>query len=317
MAADRCDPYQVLRLICDEQPLIKVLCKIDRERGDLLRSIVDVWSEKLDQGLGVPKSPGDLSPGNIVLVRQNKEYQRAKILHTDHKTFARQANVHLIDIGEAAVVSTNDIRMLNCVEHLSSFTLTPLVEEYVLNSVIMSKPWNSDERMLAETALKWSPEIRSVGFSNGRKIIDINISFDNHRANLGLYLKNVRLAELISWEQLQTVINERSSRSDTSFQYPVLPNFNSPPTQPPFPFPVQTPILPSMPYANINLGPPPGMIPFTRFRGPKPPSPVPSIQQTPSSIGIDTLPVGATYEVYVSHVQDGMNSFTVQLKVCS
>lgn len=307
-----------LTYINAEETLIKVYGVADGGRYKLVEDILSAFSEKLHQGLGIPRSLNDLMPGKIVLVylATAGQYRRAQIICADNSTFARQIYVKLIDIGRSILVDVNDIRCMDEINHLiQSVPDTPLAVEYILFGCIRSRPWTNEDLEFANRITCIQTESVPVALICKQPVINILLPEKNGLpVPLAKCLADRGCVALVQAEQQKTIIQSKYDvklPSSTQFLIPppgfsaTAPNMQTPS----FPYSQSQPVSAPL-YQPFNV---PVNVPhYPRLRLNRPVVSQPAVQQ---QYILDTLPVGSTHEVYVPHVIDGMQNFIVQLKV--
>lgn len=301
---------QQLTHINTDGVLVKIWGITNKEEMRLTRDIIDVYSKRLQEGLGLLRSRSELIPGKIVLAMYNNQYHRAEVMQSSG---TRKVVVNLIDLGVCTSVDFSEIRLADGI--FATISRDGLAEEFILQGAIVTKRWTAEELISVNSCLAHCTQAVFTGIVCDKKLISVAINVNRTLLSFSTFLRNSGLVELVSDEQLTTLIQTKYGREVPTNQYHVPP-----PTIPPsLPIPHQTQVRPNLPAAfsnDVTAVPPaaaPNVAPYHRIRTPRPP-PTQSTTQV-QAYTYPTLPVGSTHEVYVSHVIDGMNAFTIQLKV--
>lgn len=310
-----------LTCISADDALIKVYGVVDNERYQFIENILNAYSEKLHNGLGLPQSNNDLMPGKTVLAycAVSGQYRRALIICSDTSTGVRKLLVKLIDTGASVIVEIGEIRCIESISHFAQVPDTPLAVEYILFGCIRSRPWSQEDIEFANRITVLHTEVTLVGYVCNIPIINITLADKKNRVTFTKCLADKGCVALVQAEQQKAVILNKYEVKVNSNQFQVPPpGFSTSPTMsapssamsvPSFPYPQSQPTVATTPtYQPYNTT----SVHCPRLRMPKPVAPQPSV---PQQYILDTLPVGSTHEVYVSHVIDGMQNFTVQIKV--
>ncbi len=316
-------PFQLTH-VNTEDALIKIWGLVDRERHAFIQNIIEIHNERLCRGYGMPSSHHDLVPGKSVLVAHGSRFKRAQIIRTDPTSSSKKIIVRLLDVGSVVNVDLCDIRDVSEVVHLKGMDDSPLAEDFILYGAVRKNPWNPDHSEWANRILLFNSEITLVDVVAGKGLLNV-FMHDTKLSGVpytSLLLKR-GLIELISLEQQKTIIMAKYGMqipNNFSVPPPGIPDAINIPRQP-YSYPMSNSSTPSPPGFTNPVLPPPGFnMNYTRTRSPRniPQQQLPPATQIlPRQFAVETLKPDTTHEVYVSYVIDGMQSFTVQLKVSS
>lgn len=309
-------PQQLTHINTDSF-FVKVWGIVEKDKVDFVRDMIEVYTPKLAEGFGQLRSLQELIPGKVVLAFYNTQFQRAEIVQLDGNQ-TRKVFVNFIDLGIVTSVDVNEIRLADNI--FGSVPRSGLAEDFILHGVVARKQWTSQEVESVNLCLRHCTEISLTGIVGDKKIIQVVMSTNaQSRINLSTFLIESGLAEAVSDDNLTNLLRSKYGKTNV----PAANQFNVPPPSIPnvpipssFAIPGQNQIrgpslAPVYPNDTSQTTIPPT---YQRIRVPKPVQTVQSVGQVQSYV-YPTLQVDSTHDVVVSHVIDGMNAFTVQLKV--
>lgn len=304
-----------------EGPLIKLFAQVDNN-ASALEKLFYKMSTILEGDCAKPQLISDLQLGLICCAKfEDGKYYRAKIFNLDRLN-ENCVKVFFIDYGNRADVFVRDIRLISKLsilitnEKVKKILEYPnLALEFILGGVIANSEFDENILEFLRQHLNNSDMTCSISELGDKRVITKII-----KAHIDPIICLVDSNKAI---QVSIDIFKKFVQGNPQFPN----NFNFPP-------PTAVDMTKQPPLTRIpNLTQPPPMrmatdmyqhtnqpvlsrvmnvpaIPGTLIRRPELPPPSKSLQFT-----TEMLPVGVTHAVYVSHVDDGPHSFTVQIQV--
>ncbi|CAG2061410.1 unnamed protein product [Timema podura] len=297
-----------------EGQLLKLWCQLNRSSVELVERLISKFSPDFDKGFAIPHE-STLSIGQVCCARYHDGvYYRARITSLSD-LMKTQVSVLFIDYGNSEVVFVDDIRVLDSgvVQPLDS--LPGQATEFYLAGVIPAiGDWNDESLQIIRQTICYA-ELQGVVLSQcGNKKL-LNLLYQNQ--DFSRILIDSNIAAPIALQAQQAIIQ-------ALFTTPSFPSFNVPPpalssTNRNIPsirvtgqnvFPEVRSVLPPPNYRTVN---PTNFPPPVRMN-----NPVPLPQHSGKSIfSSPLLDINSQHNVYVSHIEDGPSSFTVQLELNS
>lgn len=263
--------------------LLRISLQKDHKLGTFVENYLAENIKDLKSPRFVPKKD-DLIPGMIGIGRyDDDQYYRIKVL--DRPPQGNVVNVLFIDYGNHAVLPLSDIRLLRYELNKALLNIPPLAITCFLEKVSVNKPWNEEEfNTLKKLVLYEERQCIMRHLPNRVKVV--NIYFHNANKRLTEIILENDMGTPVTDAELMANVKKLSSRAafeDRQVQQPTNPLEQF--TQ-------------RLSYSNENYIP----------------ERILTREVTYNFSSSHMLPVDSSYNAYISHMEDGPYSFSLQLK---
>ncbi|XP_063237654.1 tudor domain-containing 6-like isoform X2 [Bacillus rossius redtenbacheri] len=268
-------------------PLLKLWVQQDRQSVVLIEQYISILRQHFDSGKGVPH-PSALTPGKVCCARYSDgEYYRAKIMDLSNMMEGK-VTLHFIDYGNSETVNASEIRLLEVFNANPLNGLPEQAEDFYLAGVVPSAGvWDDDVIKFIKNKISYVDMKGTVVARFGNRKM-LKLLFQNE--DFSSFLISQDICHPVMLQAQQSLAAQRH-------QVPLFAGFTVPP-----PMVQQSPY--SMTYSKVTPSP------ISQL----PPPPV--VQHRAASLIFTSplLDINSQHEVYVSYVEDGPISFSIQLK---
>jgi hypothetical protein len=280
----------------NDGPLLKLWAQLDRTQATTVERLILQLRDQFERGLGIPSA---VDVGQLCCARYNDGvYYRARVTGPADLSLG-QVTVHFIDYGNSEVVSLSDVRSLeeNALAVLAS--VSDQATDFFLAGVLpLTGVWDENSLAFIRQALCYE-ELKSL----------VVAQIGNKRL-IRVFYNNEDFAQILIASKIGVSIAIHAQQALIQAYY----GLNS-----------------AMPlFAGFTVPPPSRML-LNHLRGqvltvPPPPAirmecnsqhvlgNVPSFRETARIFTTPVLELNSEHMVYVSYVEDGPLSFTVQLQ---